>query len=257
MHKFKFSLGELVKAIRINAGHSQVEFCKALHDYAQSNNLKSTIVQSTISKIENDTFEEISFGTIDLISRMCQIPLRDFQLGYLTTKKVKSNNLVNSRYCQLPQFSSKFILELFSNMLENGDIDEKGFYKSLKFSKEALCFIHAKFDVALVQKAYQLYPDTFIKALKHLAALELNELSSAINTEQLSKEYPGFHFKNLEDTDSSTLKVTVDRKKTKRLKLNEADLLKCLSYDFKFGPGLKFKTSIISHNDNVFMELTV
>ncbi len=255
MNQYTFSIGEIVKAIRLNKGFSQVTFCESLQNYARIHNLRSTIVQSTISKIENNTFEEVSFSTIDLISRMCDVPLSDFQIGYLTNKNIDYNNLVKTRYGALPQFSSLFIFKLFSKLQIKSNLSEKDFYKSLMFPKEVMAFKHARFDVSILQKAYQLYPAEFSQIISEYEFSSTDQFTKTILPEQLEKTYPGFKFETIENKNQMALTVQIDKKKTKRLKLAEDDLLNCLALDLKTGLN-KFKSSIVHETNKTFLQIT-
>lgn len=79
MKNYNFTLGELVCAIRKINNQTQVNFSKVVG-----------VVQSTISKVEKNIFEDVPFSLMATISQEFKVPLHYFQLGHLPLRKTIS-----------------------------------------------------------------------------------------------------------------------------------------------------------------------
>jgi transcriptional regulator with XRE-family HTH domain len=153
LQKYNFTLGELVYTIRKLNKLTQVEYSKQLD-----------VVQSTISKVEKDTFLEVPFSLISNISMNYHVPLKSFQIGLLSIKKnTNSEKLIPSEYTKNGCFNAETIFYILK-ALEH--IHGAGIYKDLNLPYQFLCLSNVKYSFNFIKKLQLLNYENLAKALK-------------------------------------------------------------------------------------------
>ncbi len=151
MKEYTFSIGELICAVRRLNKLTQVEFSR-----------KAGVVQSTISKIEKDIFEDVPFSLMSNISNEFNIPLSYFQMGLLAFRKSSQlQNQVSQLYTNQGHINAKTIFHILTT-LENG---QKDIYKKIKLPYVYLSLSNLKYNFNLIDKLYILYKNELLDAI--------------------------------------------------------------------------------------------
>ena len=153
---YNFTIGELVFTIRKLSKLTQVEFSKKLG-----------VVQSTISKVEKDIFDDVPFSLISKISTDFDTPLQNFQFGHLPTKKINEvKSVIPIQYIESGVFKPKTIFHVL-NELEK-EYGEK-LYKDLKLHYQFLSLSGIKYGFEFINKLYSLTGDNLFKAFNEIS----------------------------------------------------------------------------------------
>lgn len=151
-NNYQFSLGDLTFTIRKINSLTQVEFSKRLG-----------VVQSTVSKVEKDIFEDVPFSLVSKISMEFNIPISYFQLGLLPLRK--TNNLyktIPKAFIENGPFRAKTIFYILEWLAAN---KQKTIYKDLKLSRQFLCLSNLNYSFDFVNKVYSLAQQDLIMAI--------------------------------------------------------------------------------------------
>lgn len=149
---YNFTLGELVYTVRKINRLTQVEYSKQLG-----------VVQSTISKVEKDIFDDVPFSLISKISNDFKIPLQHFQIGHLPIRKTSGiSKAIPKEYITDGIFNSKTIYYILKNL-------EKSYgtkiYKELKLPYQFLSLSNIKYSYDFINKLYSLTQDKLSLAI--------------------------------------------------------------------------------------------
>jgi transcriptional regulator with XRE-family HTH domain len=193
---YNFTLGELVYTVRKINGLTQVEYSKQLG-----------VVQSTISKVEKDIFDDVPFSLVSKISKDFKIPLHYFQLGHLPIRKnAQLSKIIPKEFIQDGVFNAKTIYFLLNEVSQSyGD----KIYKELNLPYQLLCLSHITYSFEFINRLYSLTGKHLVKALDKL------KLSgeSALNASLVKK-----HFETISAIE--LLKITNNRSDQLTLQLN-------------------------------------
>lgn len=154
--EYNFTIGELVFTIRKINKLTQVDFSKRLG-----------VVQSTISKVEKDIFDDVPFSLISKISTDFDIPLQNFQFGHLPTKKNSDvKNIIPPQYLESGIFKTKTVFAILNELKkEQGD----KLFKDLKLPYQYLCLSGLKYSFEFINKLYSLTGEGLNQVIKKLS----------------------------------------------------------------------------------------
>ncbi len=146
----KFLIGDLIYLIRCLSGLNQEEFAKAVG-----------VVQSTISKIERNILEDITFKTVNEISARFKVPLKCFQtLSIRVNRKEDLNRIIPQKFYENGTYSSETILNLLNGLNE----DELAIIKErLKFEKQFLLISNVRYNDYFCHRLKRLFDSELIQ----------------------------------------------------------------------------------------------
>ena len=102
---YQFTIGELFEALRRVDGLSQVQLAKELD-----------IVQSTISKMERNVSDVITFDLVNKMSSLSGTDLRCFQKGFLSNAPKKLKSILPATYTRSAEFSARSVFLLLEEI---------------------------------------------------------------------------------------------------------------------------------------------
>lgn len=159
---YHFSIGDLAFAIRKINGLTQVDYSKRLG-----------VVQSTVSKVEKNIFEDVPFSLVSKISSEFNIPLNYFQAGILPLKKTKTfKSSIPNNYIEEGLFKAKTIFYLLSEIEKT--YGEK-IYKDLKLPKQLLCLNNLSYSLEFINKIYSLIGNGLIELIRNIPIKASND----------------------------------------------------------------------------------
>ena len=233
MKDYTFSLGELVCAIRKINKMTQVEYSKNVG-----------VVQSTISKVEKDIFDDVPFSLMSTISQQFKIPLQYFQIGHLPLRKSANlQNTVGTKYTQQGMLHTQTIFHILTTLeKKHPDI-----YKKIKLPYVYLSLSNIKYNLELIHQLYIKYTDDLLDAIKIIfdqipqSEININELKSCL------EDYETISIHSSSDTH---LKFHLDRD----LKELDRIYLDILRLDISFILGKQLNASISKESDYFLLE---
>lgn len=163
MLNYKFKLSEIFLSVRKSNSYNQRELSEKLG-----------VVQSTISKIESEMMNDVSFALVSSFSALFDIRIDQIQKGFLlksipsdVKQKIDpSKGLISSK-------TTFFMLELISM------IRDENIYKINKIERSFFSYSLTLYSIQFFHRIYRLYPSEFLEAANKLAqTLEINELNS-------------------------------------------------------------------------------
>jgi transcriptional regulator with XRE-family HTH domain len=224
-NSYNFTIGELVFTIRKLSQLTQVDFSKKLG-----------VVQSTISKVEKDIFDDVPFSLISKISTDFDTPLQNFQFGHLPTKKnneVKA--VIPAQYIERGVFKPKTIFHVL-NELEK--IYGVKIYKDLKLPYQFLSLSGIKYGFEFINKLYALTGENLFKAFDKLVVNNKNEKIDAIVVTKYLKSTTGMELTSPIKELKSGVMFTI------KFDNHLAELNKVYSKFFEFELGMIFDTKV-------------
>lgn len=169
---YNFTIGELVYAIRKINGLTQVEYSKQLG-----------VVQSTISKVEKDVFDDVPFSLISKISLDFKVPLQHFQVGHLPLRKTtQMTKAVPKHYVKDGVFNSKTIFHILK-VLESSYGTK--IYKELKLPYQLLSLSNLTYSYEFINKLYSLVKTKLPEAIGKIEIDASSENAPEIITKYL------------------------------------------------------------------------
>lgn len=155
IQNYEFSLGELAYTIRKLNGLTQVDYSKRLG-----------VVQSTVSKVEKDIFDDVPFSLVSRISTEFNIPLNYFQAGLLPIRR--TNNIyktIPKVYINEGVFKAKTIFYILKELSKTY---EGNLYKDLKLPEQFLCLSNLNYSFEFINKLYSLTQDFLQDSIKQI-----------------------------------------------------------------------------------------
>lgn len=153
---YQFSIGDLAFAIRKINGLTQVDYSKRLG-----------VVQSTVSKVEKNVFEDVPFSLVSKISSEFNIPLNYFQAGILPLKKTKNLKCgIPDHYLIHGIFKAKTIFYVLN------EIEKKyghKIYKDLKLPKQLLCLNNLYYSLEFIHKLFSLFGSELLQFITNIS----------------------------------------------------------------------------------------
>ena len=161
------------------SGLTQIEFAQSLNSS-----------QSTISKIESHSTEDISFELVSKIAKIFFIPIHHFEDGLLNIKigpeNQKNTSFFKKQYLKNGIFSSK---TLFYSLFHLRNLNREFFEKTSPFDWSLLAFPSLKFNSTLIldleKKFLQKFHDSILLALATILKEEEKIEEKIFNTSQL------------------------------------------------------------------------
>ncbi|MDP7319774.1 MAG: helix-turn-helix transcriptional regulator [Bacteriovoracaceae bacterium] len=146
--EYNFSVGEIFQAIRKIKKLTQVDLSRSLG-----------VVQSTISKIESDVFEDVPFQVVSNVSKTYKIPIHYFQIGHLPiAKKYLSKKVIPEKYVADGVFDAKAVFIILSTLAEK----DKEIYKKIKIPYVLLSLSRVKYNYRFIEEVYSIAKNSFI-----------------------------------------------------------------------------------------------
>lgn len=180
-YEYNFTLGELVFTIRKTNKLTQVEYSK-----------KIGVVQSTISKVEKDIFDDVPFSLISKISQDFKVPISYFQIGHLPLRRIAHlNKVVPADYVDQGVYKAKTIFNILKE-LEGGYT--KKIYKDLKLPYQLLCISTLQYSFQFINKLYHMTGDDLKKAISSIKPSQV-EVASLSNIKKYVTSYQGISLK--------------------------------------------------------------
>ncbi len=163
---YKFTLGQLIYTIRKINLLTQVEFSKQIG-----------VVQSTISKIEKDIFEDVPFSVVARVANDFKVPLAHFSTGNLPIRITSGvKKVIPRNYLDKGVFRAKTIfLTLETLKLTYGD----SIYKDLKLPQPYMCLSNLHYSFEFVNNLYGLSKDSLLTALNSIDITGSEELEES------------------------------------------------------------------------------
>jgi transcriptional regulator with XRE-family HTH domain len=161
---YNFTLGELVYTVRKINKLTQVQYSKQLG-----------VVQSTISKVEKDIFDDVPFSLISKISNDFKIPLQHFQIGHLPIRK--STNLTKTipkEYITDGIFKAKTIYYILKSLEVSYGPQ---IYKELKLPYQLLSLSNITYSFDFINKLYSITKDKLPQTIDHIQLTGNSEIS--------------------------------------------------------------------------------
>ena len=173
---YHFTLGELVYTVRKINKLTQVQYSKQLG-----------VVQSTISKVEKDIFDDVPFSLISKISNDFKIPLQHFQIGHLPIRKSTGlTKTIPKEYITDGIFKAKTIYYILKSLEVSYGPQ---IYKDLKLPYQLLSLSNLTYSFEFINKLYSLTKDKLTKAINNIQLTGDSEIS----TENIKKHMAGFY----------------------------------------------------------------
>lgn len=152
LKNYQFTIGQLTYTIRKLNKLTQVEFSQRLG-----------VVQSTISKIEKDIFDDVPFSVVNKISLEFNIPLNYFQIGLLPTRKNSSiYRVIPKNYVSDGVFKAKTIFYVLKELKK--DYSSK-LYKDIKLPEQYLSLCNISYSFEFINKLYSLTQNSLLTAI--------------------------------------------------------------------------------------------
>lgn len=162
---YSFTLGELVYAIRKINKLTQVEYSKKLG-----------VVQSTISKVEKDVFDDVPFSLISKISNDFKVPLTHFQMGHLPLRKnAILGKVIPAEYTKEGIFKAKTVFHILKELSKNYG---PNIYKEIKLPHQLMSLSNITYSFEFINKLYSLTQDKLVTAIKSVKVKGEQESSS-------------------------------------------------------------------------------
>jgi transcriptional regulator with XRE-family HTH domain len=224
---YQFTIGELFEALRRVDGLSQVQLAKELN-----------IVQSTISKMERNVSDVITFDLVNKMSSLSGTDLRCFQKGFLSNAPKKLKNILPATYTRSAEFSARSVFLLLEEM---NKLTPKDIYTEIKINRVYFSFSKLKLSQYFMWSLTQKFGDIIESAQNNLLT-RLTPVGRTKNINTIIQDYNSFRvvpnnvddntisimFNNIEELDQEFAKTM--------LKVLSIEL--ALQHNFRYGPGV-------------------
>lgn len=220
--EYQFSLGDLTYTIRKLNGLTQVDYSKRLG-----------VVQSTVSKVEKDIFDDVPFSLVCKISSEFNIPINYFQAGILPLRKNQNfYKAIPKAYIADGIFRAKTIYFVLKELKKS---HAKKLFKDLKLSEQFLCLSNLTYSLEFVDKLYSLVGPQLLNVIEILGC-------------QLEKKASGeFDLNNIYQHLAATYGI--------ELKSKENDFLLSKSITFSFQDEINERNEIYASLLKLELEL--
>ncbi|MCT4643147.1 MAG: helix-turn-helix domain-containing protein [Bacteriovoracaceae bacterium] len=179
---YKFTTGEVFEAIRLESGLKQAEVAKKLD-----------VAQSTISKMERNFHEDVSFGLILGFCDLVGYDIKYFQSGFINKIPSRLAKNINSKFIGKDGFSVRLAYEFVKKIDEKV---EKDLYKLLKIKKSLFVFSSFKFTPHFFKFLQKHFPSEYEEA-KEQILLEIPEKSDTKDISSIIHHFNSFKIEEL------------------------------------------------------------
>lgn len=161
--EYKFSLGQLIYTVRKINKLTQVDFSKQIG-----------VVQSTISKIEKDVFEDVPFSLVARVADDFKVPLAHFSTGNLPIRLNSGiKRAIPREYLEHGVFRAKTVFIALTEL--ESKLGPK-IYRDLKLLYPYLCLSNIYYSFEFINKLYSLTKDDLLKCLDNIQVVGLEDL---------------------------------------------------------------------------------
>jgi transcriptional regulator with XRE-family HTH domain len=227
---YQFTVGELFEALRRVDGLSQVQLAKELD-----------IVQSTISKMERNVSDVITFELVNRMSSLSGTDLRCFQKGYLSNAPKKIKSILPATYTRSAEFTARSVFLLLEEM---DKLTPTNIYTEIKINRVYFSFAKLKLSQYFMWSLTQKFGD-IIETAQNNILTRLSPIGRTKNINGILQDFNSFEIvpNNIDDNT-----VSIAFRNPEELNPEFAKtMLKMLSielatqHNFRYGPGVNFR----------------